>query len=202
MEKDDSIYKTRETLLEKIRDKHDDDSWEDFAYYYRKYIYMLCRRMNVNHHDSEEIIQKVLLNSWKALPDFKYNKNKNFRGWLCRVTKNCVNEFFRYTGRQNVKIEKASKEMSTDNLHNISLPEIEKIAEEEWNTYVANLALLNIKDKFSDKVMGVFLKISEGGTPSTISEEMGIPPNTVSVYKKRVTAKLREEIKRLNYELG
>ena len=50
--------------------------------------------------------------------------------------------------------------------------------------------------------MNVFLKISEGGTPSTISEDMGIPPNTVSVYKKRVTAKLREEIKRLNYELG
>ena len=161
-----------------------------------------CRRMNLNHHDSEEIVQKVLLISWNKLPGFEYDKKQNFRGWLCQVTKNCVKEFFRYVNRQNTKVEKASKDGQTDPGHNVTMPDIEKIAEEEWNTYVASMALMNIRDKFSDKVIDVFLKLSEGGTPSTIAEEMNLPPNTVSVYKKRVTATLCQEIRRLNNELG
>ena len=202
MDDGDNIYKTRETLLAKIKNKHDDDSWEDFVYYYKNFIYILCRKMNLNHHDSEEIVQKVLLISWRKLPEFEYNSKQNFRGWLCQVTKNCVKDFFRFVNRQNTKVENASKEGMTDSLHNVTIPDIEQIAEDEWNTYLASMALMNIKDKFSEKVIDVFIKLSEGGSPASISEEMDIPPNTVSVYKKRVTAKLCQEIRRLNHELG
>lgn len=202
MSTDENTYKTRETLLEKIKNKHDDESWDDFVFYYKNFIYIICRRMNLNHHDSEEIVQKVLLISWRALPEFEYDKKKNFRGWLCQVTKNCVKDFFRFVNRQNTKIENASKDGQTNPLHNVSEPDIEKIAEEEWNTYIASMALMNIKDKFSDKVIEVFLKLSEGGTPSSVAKEMDLPPNTVSVYKKRVTATICQEIRRLNSELG
>ena len=109
MDSDDNIYKTRETLLEKIKNKHDEASWEDFVFYYRNFIYILCRRMNVNHHDSEEIVQKVLLISWNKLPEFEYDKKQNFRGWLCQVTKNCVKDFFRFVNRQNVHAARAPR---------------------------------------------------------------------------------------------
>ena len=62
--------------------------------------------------------------------------------------------------------------------------------------------MMNIKGSFSDKVLEIFQKLSRGGTPTSIAEETGIPRNTISVYKKRVTAKLCEEIRRLNHELG
>lgn len=202
MDADDNIYKTRVTLLEKIKNKHDDESWEDFVFYYKNFIYIICRRMNLNHHDSEEIVQKVLLISWNKLPEFSYDKKQNFRGWLCQVTKNCVKDFFRFVNRQNTKVEKASQDGQTNPLHNVSIPDIEKIAEEEWNTYLASMALMNIKDKFSEKVIDVFLKLSEGSSIASVGEELDLPPNTVSVYKKRVTATLCKEIRRLNHELG
>lgn len=199
---DDDTYKTRETLLDKLKNKHDEESWEDFVFYYRGFIYVVCRRMHLNHHDAEEIVQKVLLASWDTLPEFQYDKRHNFRGWLCQVTKNHIKNFFRTVSRQNSKVENAAKDSAAQYLSNISLPDIEKIAEEEWNTYVASMALLNIRDEFSDSVIDVFLKLSEGATISGIAEEMSLPPNTISVYKKRVTAKLRREIRRLNHELG
>lgn len=202
MKEDENVYKTRETLLEKIKNKHDDESWEDFVYYYKNFIYVLCRRLNLNHHDSEEIVQKVLLISWNKLPEFEYDKKQNFRGWLCQVTKNCVKDFFRFVNRQNTKVEKASKDGQTNGLHNATLPDIEKVAEEEWNTYLASMALMNIRDNFSEKVIDVFLKLSEGSSIASVAQEMDLPPNTVSVYKKRVTATLCQEIRRLNRELG
>ena len=56
-------WNTRQTLLERIRDKHDESSWEDFVYYYKQYIYVVVRSMNLNHHDAEEIVQMVLVES-------------------------------------------------------------------------------------------------------------------------------------------
>ena len=191
-------YHTRETLLEKIRNQHDDSSWEDFVFYYKHFIYIICRRMNLAHHDAEEVVQKVLVKVWNTLPGFEYDKRRRFRGWLCQVTGNCVKDFYRYQKRQATKIENASN----NPIDKVSMPDISEIAEKEWETYIANMALNNIRPKFSDKVIKIFLKLSEGSTPKEISAEMDIPANTVSVYKKRITAKLCEEIRRLNIELG
>ncbi len=200
MNKHENTYKTRETLLQRIKDKHDDDSWEDFVFYYKKFIYVICRRMNLNHHDAEEIVQKVLLYSWEKLPEFVYDGKKKFRGWLCQLTMNSVKDFYKSTKRYNNKLESASIEECV--LDRNAPSDIDIIAEEEWNAYIANMAMHNIKDLFSDKVLEIFQKLSHGSTPTALAEETGIPRNTISVYKKRVTAKLCEEIRRLNQELG
>ena len=198
MSDDENIYKTRETLLQKLKNKHDDSAWEDFVFFYQKYIYYICRRMNLSHHDSEEIVQKVLMIAWRKLPNFDYDKRRTFRGWLCKVTKDCVKEFYRSYKSQSNKIEKASNQPKDS----YSLPEIEAIAEEEWKTHISNIALDNIKDNITDKAIDVFLKLSEGKPRPVVAEETGLPPNTVSVYKKRVTAMMVKEIARLHEELG
>ncbi|NQZ60191.1 MAG: RNA polymerase sigma factor [Lentisphaeraceae bacterium] len=197
--KENDQYSTRETLLERIRNKHDDKSWEDFVYFYRNYIYIICRRMNLAHHDAEEVVQKILIKMWKKLPDFQYDKSKSFRKWLCIVSSNCVRDYFRDIKRQSDKIDKAANERGHSE---IGAPEIEAIAEKEWENYIVNMALNNIRDKFSEKVINIFVELSEGATAKTLAEKMSIPANTISVYKKRVSAKLCEEIRRLNIELS
>ncbi len=196
---DKDNYRTRETLLAKIKNKHDDESWEEFVYFYKNYIYIICRRMNLSHHDSEEIVQKVLMVAWNRLPEFKYDNKRTFRGWLSQVTENKVKEFYRFVNRQNTKVDNATQNSQDDSF---SLPDIEKIAEEEWNAYIAGMALENIKDNFSENVIAIFLKLSEGKSRSAVAEEYGMPPNTISVYKKRVTAMMSKEIRRLYRELG
>ena len=200
MAKNDDIYKTRETLLERIRNQYDENSWEDFVFYYKKFIYVICRRMSLNHHDAEEVVQKVLLYSWNKLPEFVYDEKKKFRGWLCQMTMNAVKDFYKSTKRYNNKIENASIDQKNEDI--FIVPDVEIIAEEEWNAYIANMAMHNIKGSFSDKVLEIFQKLSQGGTPTSLADETGIPRNTISVYKKRVTAKLCDEIRRLNHELG
>ena len=196
---DGDSYATRETLLSKIKNKHDDASWEDFVFYYKNYIYIICRKMNVTHHDAEEVVQKVLMVAWGKLPDFNYDKNQSFRGWLFRVTRFTVLKLFRSVGRQKNIRDKACEYQSLDTF---SEPDIEEIADREWRTHIANLAMKNIKDKFSEAVIDVFKKLSSGQSRSEVAEAMDLPPNTISVYKKRVSAMLCKEIRRLYHELG
>lgn len=203
-EKPISVWKTRETLLAKIKDRHDDASWEDFVYYYKKYIYNIIRKMNLPHHDAEEITQKVILKAWKKLPDFKYDPGKGrFRGWLCMVTGNEVKDHIRSRKKEMLisDMQADGEEVSFDDLGNVAIPTIEKIADHEWRSYVAKLAWTNIESQVEDKLRKCFLMMTEGKTPKEVGKELGISESSTYVYKKRVQDKLRNEIMRLNREL-
>ena len=84
--------------------------------------------MDLNHHDAEEIVQKVLLVSWKKLPEFQYDNSKKFRGWLCDLTFMCVKDFYRAVKRYNNKLKNASLNQQAFNFES-NATEIEKIAE-------------------------------------------------------------------------
>ena len=197
--KDINTYNTRETLLAKLKNQHDDKSWEEFFYFYKNYIYAICRRMNLTHHDAEEQVQKVLMVVWRKLPDFEYDRKRTFRGWLSQVTHNHVLDFYRHTNRQNNKVKNATENTTSDQF---LIADIDLIAEEEWKAYIATMALDNIRSKFSESVIDIFVRLSEGQSRTSVAEEFALPPNTISVYKNRVMAMMRKEIRRLYYELG
>ena len=196
---EDNIYKTRVTLLGKLRDKHDNEAWTDFVYYYRQYIYNIARRMKLDHDASEEVVQIVLIQSWKKLPEFNYDPSKGrFRGWLCRVTGNAVKNYYRDNLNRFVELDPEaafSEELVTQ-------PEIEKIAEEEWKEYLPKLAWKNVQQHFDDNVKKVFEMLLKGKKVSEIATTLGIAESSVYVYRKRVQDRLRTEIKTLERELG
>jgi DNA-binding NarL/FixJ family response regulator len=84
----------------------------------------------------------------------------------------------------------------------IALPEIEQIAEDEWQHFMLKLALESVSQRFRPNVMQAFQLISEGKSGIEVAEQMGIPQNTVHVYKNRVQRALVKEIVALEYELG
>jgi RNA polymerase sigma factor (sigma-70 family) len=197
-------WNTRQTLLEKIRDQHDETSWEDFVYYYQQYIYVVIRGMNLNHHDAEEIVQLVLLKVWDKLPDFQYDSEKGrFRGWLCRVTGNIVKNYLRSRKSQITRVEKMQQREEENYLNSVSLPEIDFIATREWENYIANMAWNNIEESFTENVKECFLLMADDDvTVTDIATQMGISESSVYVYKKRVQDRLFAEINRLENDLG
>lgn len=196
-----SAWRTRETLLERVRDPEDEQSWEDFVRYYRPFVYQIARRMNIAHHDAEEIVQNVMVKAWNKLPEFEYDRGRGrFRGWLCQVTGNAVRDFIRHCRRS---VALADQEFDPEHsLAGVDHPAVEKIAEQEWRRYLSDLAWKNIEKKFKPHVARVFLMAVKGVPTLRIMEELGIAESSVYVYKSRVQKKLRAEIIRLNRLLG
>ena len=84
-------WNTRKTMLIRLKNQYDENSWEEFVSTYKQYIYNVARRMELNHHDALEIVQLVLIKLWRKLPDFSYdNYRGKFRNWLYTVTANRV----------------------------------------------------------------------------------------------------------------
>ncbi|NQZ57133.1 MAG: sigma-70 family RNA polymerase sigma factor [Lentisphaeraceae bacterium] len=198
-----SDWNTRHTLLIRAKNNQDEIAWEEFVSYYRPYLYLVARRMNLNHHDSEEIAQMVLIKLWKKIPEFDYSQQKGrFRGWLCTVTGNAVKNFLQSKTARLKRYEKVKRQEVEYYLDSIILPEIEQIAEREWRSYVSNLAWENIKDSLHENARDSFLLFSEGLAVAEIAERLGIVEGSAYVYKNRVEQRLIKEIKALEDDLG
>jgi RNA polymerase sigma factor (sigma-70 family) len=191
-------------LLRRVKDKDNQDAWADFAFYYRKYIYNLVRRMGLSHHDADEVVQSVLIKSWNALPNFEYKPEKGrFRGWLCKVAGNEAKNLLRARGRAAEPLEcldwDADEHSAPENA--VVRPEIEEFAEREWESYLPELAWKSVSKDFEPKVLKCFSLFAEGVDAKEIARKLGIADSSVYVYKKRVQDRLAQEVARLKKEL-
>ena len=196
-------YVTRQTLIAKIRNQHDDQSWEDFVYFYERYIFVVVHKMGIPYNECDDLVQKVLLELWKKLPAFEYMPDKcKFRTWMNTIIRNVVVDAIRKNQRHQNDIQRASLKQINDNTDDCYLPDIYNIAQEEWETHIANLAWENVKEDFTGKTAECFLLLCEGKSLDMITAQLGIKKNTIHVYRNRVKEKLHKEIRRLDNELS
>lgn len=195
----DDAWLTRETLVRRVRQPHDDVAWDEFVRFYRGYVYNIARRMGLGHHDAEEIVQTVMVKLWHKLPDFEYDSRRGrFRGWLCTVTGNEVKMLLRRhagyrkaTERQ--ELERQAQLTETSFTH--------ELAEREWQAYVVEQAWKRIAGDFCANAKAAFKMISRGVKAPDIARKLGIAASSVYVYKKRVQDRLRREIISINRKL-
>ena len=190
-------YHTRQSLLMRLRDSHDDASWEEFVSTYRNYILSVINNLNVSHHDSEDLLQSILLKLWNKLPDFEYDPGKGqFRFWLGRVTKNDVFKHFEKSKRRQENNSESKDSLSSED------PEINNMIEREWQNYIAEKAWENVSENFGKKILEVFHCFADGLSGPEVAEKMQMAENTAYVYRLRVQKALHKEMMRLEFELG
>jgi len=188
----DDKYVTRKTLLMRAKNRNDQDAWEEFVEVYRRFIYHVLNRMNVNENDFDDMVQEVLIRLWEKLGSYDPEKAR-FRSWLSFVIRNIVINSFRKKNLHVEKLEQFSDSLSTKS----SKSEVEKMIEREWKMHVSNMALATIKELFSGKAVQVFEMSLQGLDNAQISVQLGIGQNSVKVLKSRVKSRYMAEVQRL-----
>ena len=186
---------TRLTLIQKIKNRYDEGSWQEFVEIYERYIYSIIRQLGLSADESEEMTQNIMIKLWKKLPDYDYDPQRaRFRTWLSRVVKNAVFSFKREQGKipASTSIEEYSIKKGA---------EIDSIINDEWEIYVSNIAMERIRDFFTGNAIKVFEMSLQGVAPSEISATLKIGENSVYKLKNRVKERLVREIKFLREEL-
>lgn len=203
VEKKSQMNNTRVTLLQKLRDRHDDEAWEDFVKYYKRFVAAVLVQMKLDAHDRDDIQQVVMLKAWKVLPEFDYEQSKGrFRNWLAVITRNEARTFLRKKYRQ-FDLEGGERQEALKTLSDSwQDPEIEKISKEEWKKYIVTLAWENISGSLSQKVRQCYELLNDAVNVADIALRLSIQENSVYVYRKRVEKQMMKEILRLEEQLG
>lgn len=198
-----SAYQTRHTLLHRARDRGDEAAWAEFTGYYRDFIYMVIHKMGIKHPDSDDLVQASFLKVWKNIDRFKVDDERaKFRTWLSTIIRNLViNHINQRKGVQKQQTLEDNRNVMPAFLHTVSETEVDEIIQKEWEAYVVNLAMENIKTLFSKRAIEIFSLMLDGADIKTVSERYGIEVNSVHKLKTRVKNRLIEEIQHIRENL-
>jgi RNA polymerase sigma factor (sigma-70 family) len=190
-------YITRKTLLQRAVDPNDEGAWTEFVGYYKTFIFMLLRNMNVSLSDCEDLTQNILVRIWKKLESYDPERAK-FRTWLSTIIRNEV--LSHYDKHQRIQNKHDGFRVETE--HGVpALNEFDKLFEREWATYITNMAMQRVKVSFSGHAMEVFELTLDGVAAEQIAEKLDIKVFTVYALRNRVKKKIKEEVAALQQEL-
>ena len=197
-----NTWSTRHTLLHRLKDQHDEKSWEEFMLTYQKYIYNICKRSKLQHNEAEEFTQEILVKLWKKLPELDVRTVKgSFRAWLKTMIKNHITNFFNRQKMIREKLTVNNQESLLPYIDKISKSDIDEIIDNEWHLHITNLALEKVKESRSAGTVNAFLMSLEGRSTEEISQELKITESTVYVHKKAVKDALQKQIRQLKSTL-
>lgn len=77
------------SLLERLRQPNQDHAWARFVELYAPLLYYWARRTGCQESDAADLVQELLTLLLRKLPEFEYDRQGTFRGWLRTVALNC-----------------------------------------------------------------------------------------------------------------
>src|SRR6266699_3258662 len=105
MSPDDSL-KTRSTLLSRLRNLDDQESWRVFFDRYWELLYNVAKQSGLGEPEAQDVVQETVISVAKAMPDFRYDPARgSFKQWLLRITGRRIMDHLRRTYRQPLRAE-------------------------------------------------------------------------------------------------
>jgi RNA polymerase sigma-70 factor (ECF subfamily) len=181
---------TRPSLLVRLRDARDAESWQLFVDTYGPLVYRYARRRGLQDADAADVMQEVLAEAARCLPTFEYQPERGrFRDWLGTLTRRRLSRFF----RKRAGAEAGGAEADAAVEEAAAAPDPEWT--DEFNAQVLQVALERIRPHFEAPTWRAFERVWLEDRPAAeVAREVGIPVERVYVAKSRVLKQLREEV--------
>ena len=192
---------TQPSLLVKIRDERDGESWSRFVDIYAPVIYGFLKQQGLQDADAADLTQDVMAAVAAAIKSFEYQPHHGrFRGWLFTVVQNKLRNFWRGSAkRASVGGDSQAQ------LRLLEHPDAQADATKEWDReYEQHLfvrAADQVRPTLHESTWTAFWSTAvEGERPTTVATRLNMSPAAVRLAKARVIARIKREIQRIEGE--
>ena len=188
---------TRQTLLSRLKDRDDQESWRTFFDTYWRLIYNTALKAGLNDAEAQDTVQETILCVFKSMPGFEYDPHRgSFKGWLLRLTQWRIVDQLRKRQPgidQNVTDSDTGME-AIQSLPDLASQEMEAVWNEEWEKNLLGVAIDRVKRKVDPKQYQIFdLYAMKGWTVSKVAQTMNVNPALVYLVKHRVGSLIKKE---------
>lgn len=194
------VPKTRVSLILRLRHSSDAEAWQEFVEIYQPLIYRIAVNRGLQPADARDLTQDVLLRVAKAVNQWNPNPAKGtFRGWISRITRNMVIDYFRSNNRLPITTDETSvfKLVRSTPLPGEEAGQFD--FEQERQTFA--WAAEKIKPTFSESTWKAFwLTAVEQKNPTEVARSLSISRGAVYIARSRVMAKLKETVARTQFD--
>jgi RNA polymerase sigma factor (sigma-70 family) len=195
MQVEDSGLRTRASLLIRIRDAGDAESWRTFVTIYAPLVYRYACRRGLQDADAADLSQDVMEKVTRAIRSFEYQPAKGrFRDWLLTITRRQIAQFHEGRARRPEKL--------------CGMGELEEFGEEkdppdadwneDFNARVLQVALDRARLRFEPMTWRAFECVwLENRTAAETADTLSLHIESVYYAKSRVLKQLRDEVQEI-----
>jgi RNA polymerase sigma factor (sigma-70 family) len=199
---------TRASLLGRVRNLHDQASWQEFYDTYRPIIYGFALRAGLSPVEAEDVVQETYSALAQKMPGFEYNPaNGSFKAWLFKLVRWRVVDQFRNRSPiappASPRPEEASCTQTIDQVPDPASLNLDQAWDEQWALQLLAIATKNVQREAEPRKFQIFdLYVNKEWPPQKVADTFGIGVDQVYLAKHRITEMIKDEIKRLENEAG
>jgi len=207
-----SSIQTRPSLLNRLKQGDDTESWNEFYRIYGKLARDFAIQAGLNDTEADEVVQDTAIAVARHLPEYRYDPKKcRFKTWLLNQTswriKDQLKKRLKEAGLKSSASALAADDETarTTAINRVPDPatlDLAALFETEWRKSLFAVALERVKDKFSLKQFQTFdLLVLKEWPAADVARSLGVSLANVYVTKHRVASAIAKEIKRLEKQL-
>jgi RNA polymerase sigma-70 factor (ECF subfamily) len=197
----DRFIPTRQSLLSRLKDWNDQESWRLFFDTYWGLIYKAAVRAGLTAAEAEDVVQETVVSVSKSLPGFDYQEMKGgFKGWLMRLTTWRILDQIRKRTPEVAVLEQNPDDTSVESAPIEQMTELtghpfETLWDQEWESNLLEAAMRRVKASVDPKQFQIFdLLVRKDWPAAKVSADLQINVARVYLAKHRVGRLLKKEI--------
>ncbi len=182
---------THLTLLKRLTDETDGVAWQEFCRRYSRLILGFARRRGLQPSDCDDVLQEVLAELSRAMPDFCYDPSRGrFRGFLKTVSSRLILRKFCQKRHPASQLEDVGSATPDEG-------ELEQLWEDEWRQHHLRQAMKAIAVEFNSADRAAFeAYVVEGRSVADVTSSLELSASQVYQAKSRILKRLTELIEK------
>jgi len=177
--------KTSESLLARVKNLDDAESWRRFVEIYEPLLYRYARLRGLSREDANEVKQDCLTQLVRVMPEFEYEPHRGkFKSWLYCVANNKIRDLYKRrkpSTRKNEELDVESKQASMDDLWNHA-----------WELKHLRYCLARVLKKTQPGTRRAFeLYVIAEWTPERVASTLRMSVDQVYAAKSRIVQRVR-----------
>lgn len=198
---------TRQSLLSRLKDWDNQDSWREFFNTYWRLIYDFAAKAGLDDADAQDVVQETVISVAKQMQGFKYDPAcGSFKAWLMQITRRRIADRLRKRYRSGdvgaLNVEDPSAAALLNELPDASSSVLEHLWEEEWRRHMADAAMERVKRLVSPEQFQMFeFSVLQRWPAGKVAEALGVSTIQVYMARHRVGKLVKKEIQRLEQKM-
>lgn len=201
--KADTIIPTRSTLLKRLKNWEDQDSWREFFELYNRLIFGTAIKAGLTEAEAQDVVQETAVIVAKKLPGLVYDPAiGSFKGWLLLITRRRIEKQLRkrlpvQANRRSLPDE-TKRTATVEKVPDPAGLDLEAAWDREWEANLTAAALARVKRQVKPRQFQIFdLYVLKQWSVKEVARALDVSVTSVYVTKHRVAGLLKKEIQKM-----
>jgi RNA polymerase sigma factor (sigma-70 family) len=203
----DKFLPTRQSLLVRLQDWDDQESWRDFFNTYWRLIYNTAVKSGLTDAEAQEVVQETVVAVAKQMQDQKYDSAAgSFKAWLLRLTRWRIADQFRKRRPDAAPAaehpDETRRTAVIDRIPDPASLDVDAIWDEEWEQTVLEAATERVKRQVNPDQYQIFdLYVIRKWPARKVAKTLNVSLTQVYLAKHRIVRLVKKEVARVRKKL-